>query len=775
MTRALRLLAGLWLAHAAAARGAVEIPAISEPATDNQVISAYDVHMVAGPFVGSPGESHVCSDWEIRTVYSDQIVWSASCVTGVLAVHIHLGDGEFTGLLAGRHELNAGSQYRLRVRFLGNAAPDGTDWSGWAERPFATAAANQVQPLTLSDVASIPAPRWIDGSGASVILPAGSPSPLLRLEVLASGTALEIFRRDDSSNRVDNPPALAAHGPVHVFCASGGVSLALPASRLFYTDGKGEDREIALPPIALAPGESAGFWVDVAGDSFSGVASPPLNATPDFTTQVAAASVPWAIRQPGYVVERFASNLQLPVNLAFVPNPGPNPTDPFFYVSELYGSVRLVTREGAVSEYASGLLNFDPTGSFPGSGEKGLTGIVVEPVSGDVFVSAVEEVPPEVNNHFPRVMRLHSADGGRTAGSPATVLDFPNEPVGPSHQISNLSIGPDGKLYVHIGDGFATAKAQDLTSARGKILRANLDGTAPADNPFFDAADGITATDFVYAYGFRNPFGGAWREADGAHWEVENGPSVDRIAKVVAGRNYLWDGSDASMTSYAAYNWPQTPAPVNIAFVQPGTFGGSGFPAEKSDHAFVTESGATYAPGPVGNGKRISEFAFDAAGVLVLGPLPLVEYIGAGRATATALAAGPDGLYFADLYKDFGAATPIERGANVFRIRYAGLAEFSADATSGEAGMAVAFTDLSAVPAASAWHWEFGDGGVSDERHPVHEFRAPGSFDVRLTVTGSGGAAVREKVGYIVIRAAPRMLPLPARPASQSRELEPRP
>ncbi len=219
------------------------------------------------------------------------------------------------------------------------------------------------------------------------------------------------------------------------------------------------------------------------------------------------------------------------------------------------------------------------------------------------------------------------------------------------------------------------------------------------------------------------------------------------------------------MANYAAYNWAPSPAPVNIAFVQPGTFGGSGFPAEKTDHAFVTESGPTYANGPVTNGKRISEFAFDAAGALVTGPLPLVEYIGAGRATATALAAGPDGLYFADLYKDFGAATPIDRGAHVFRIRYAGLADFSADATAGDAGMEVAFTDLSAVPAATAWHWEFGDGGVSDEQNPVHEFRAPGTFDVRLTVTGSGGEASRQKVGYVVVRAAPRAAspPDPAR------------
>src|SRR5262249_35819896 len=148
-----------------------------------------------------------------------------------------------------------------------------------------------------------------------------------------------------------------------------------------------------------------------------------------------------------------------------------------------------------------------------------------------------------------------------------TILDFPNEPEGPSHQISNLSIGPDGKLYVHLGDGlFVPTPAQDLTSVRGKILRVNFDGSAPPDNPFYDASDGLTPPDLIYALGLRNPFGGAWRALDGAHWEVENGPAVDRLAKVVAGRNFGYDGSDASMHTDAAYNWPISVAPVNIAF-----------------------------------------------------------------------------------------------------------------------------------------------------------------------------------------------------------------
>jgi glucose/arabinose dehydrogenase len=383
-------------------------------------------------------------------------------------------------------------------------------------------------------------------------------------------------------------------------------------------------------------------------------------------------SVAWTPVQPNFVVEQVAGGLQLPVNVAFVPDPGSGPDDPLLYVTELYGTIKVVTRDGGVADYASNLLNFNPTGDFPGSGEQGLTGIVVEPATGDVFASLLYDAAPPNGPHYPRVVRFHSNDGGLTAAGQTTVLDMVGETQGQSHQVSNLTIGPDGKLYVHMGDGFNAARAQDLTSFRGKILRLNLGGTAPSDNPFYDAGNGITATDYVFAYGFRNPFGGDWRAANGVHYEVENGPFLDRLARIDEGINYLWDGSNASMGNLALYRWEPSHAPVNIAFVQPQTFSGSGFPASKWDHAFVTESGPTYATGPQVFGKRIVEFAPDPlTGEIDDHPRGLVEYTGTGKATAAGLAAGPDGLYFTDLYKDLNYTSPIDPGARLLRVRYA--------------------------------------------------------------------------------------------------------
>lgn len=158
--------------------------------------------------------------------------------------------------------------------------------------------------------------------------------------------------------------------------------------------------------------------------------------------------IPWTPLQPGYVIDEIAGGLQLPTNIAFVPNPGAEPKDPLLYVTELYGTIKTVTRDGTVMDYATGLLNFPPTGAFPGSGEQGLTGITVDAATGDVFASLVHDPDPgaAVGPLYPTVIRLHSEDGGLTASSQTTTLAMPGETQGPSHQISNLTIGPDGKL-----------------------------------------------------------------------------------------------------------------------------------------------------------------------------------------------------------------------------------------------------------------------------------------------------------------------------------------
>src|SRR5690606_9395226 len=76
-------------------------------------------------------------------------------------------------------------------------------------------------------------------------------------------------------------------------------------------------------------------------------------------------------------------------------------------------------------------------------------------------------------------------------------------PSGQFHHGGRLEIGPDSKLYATAGDAsFEPEIAQDKNSLGGKILRMNLDGTIPEDNPIPNS--------YVYSYGHRNPQGLAW-------------------------------------------------------------------------------------------------------------------------------------------------------------------------------------------------------------------------------------------------------------------------
>lgn len=77
-------------------------------------------------------------------------------------------------------------------------------------------------------------------------------------------------------------------------------------------------------------------------------------------------------------------------------------------------------------------------------------------------------------------------------------------------------------------------------------------------------------------------------------------------------------------------------------------------------------------------------------------------------------------------------------------------ANFEGIPTSGNAPLEVTFTDLS-VDSVDSWVWDFGDGGISYQQHPVHTYIAAGIYDVTLTVGGPGGGDVMEKTDYIAV------------------------
>ena len=95
-----------------------------------------------------------------------------------------------------------------------------------------------------------------------------------------------------------------------------------------------------------------------------------------------------------------------------------------------------------------------------------------------------------------------------------------------------------GYLFIALGDHGPRENAQELTSPWGKVLRLNLDGTVPADNPFVGRADALAE---IWTLGHRNPHGFARHPQSGQLWEVEHGPKGgDEINVLTKGGNYGW-------------------------------------------------------------------------------------------------------------------------------------------------------------------------------------------------------------------------------------------
>jgi aldose sugar dehydrogenase len=128
------------------------------------------------------------------------------------------------------------------------------------------------------------------------------------------------------------------------------------------------------------------------------------------------------------------------------------------------------------------------------------------------------------------------------------LYEVPQAKGGGGHFGSRLLFLPDGTMLISIGDGgnppnrldgrFIRENAQDLSSALGKVLRLNADGSVPKDNPFATRA-GAHAP--VWSYGHRNVQGLARDPVTGFVWTTEHGAlGGDELNLTRAGSNYGW-------------------------------------------------------------------------------------------------------------------------------------------------------------------------------------------------------------------------------------------
>ena len=195
-------------------------------------------------------------------------------------------------------------------------------------------------------------------------------------------------------------------------------------------------------------------------------------------------------------------------------------------------------RSGTIRTFDGTTRRNFATVSTSTDGERGLLGLALSPTfDKDHFVYAFYSRADDLTRQ--RVVRW--LDRGGTGVNVTTIVE--NLPAGPDccHKGGRIAFGPDGKLYVTMGENHVAAEAQSTSSLRGKILRYNPDGTVPGDNPF-----GQGNPD--WAIGLRNPFGLAF-SSEGRLMVTDNGPSGDagtpgsgwdEVDLVVRGGNYQW-------------------------------------------------------------------------------------------------------------------------------------------------------------------------------------------------------------------------------------------
>jgi glucose/arabinose dehydrogenase len=139
-------------------------------------------------------------------------------------------------------------------------------------------------------------------------------------------------------------------------------------------------------------------------------------------------------------------------------------------------------------------------------------------------------------------------------GGSETILLELNNLGATNHNGGAIHFGPDGKLYIAVGDNANGSNSQTLTNLLGKMLRINADGTIPSDNPFFAQTTGNNRA--IWALGLRNPFTFAFQPGTGRMFINDVGETrFEEINDGIAASNYGWPDTEGP-TSNADYVSP---------------------------------------------------------------------------------------------------------------------------------------------------------------------------------------------------------------------------
>ena len=248
----------------------------------------------------------------------------------------------------------------------------------------------------------------------------------------------------------------------------------------------------------------------------------------------------------GFADATYVAGISSATSMAFAP-------DGRLFVTQQGGQMRVITRNAA----GAGTLLATPflSVSTDSSGERGLLGVALSPdfpATGHVFVYYT--VPQ--TTRFNRISRFTAADADGNpdngiqpgnvaiAGSEVVLMNLDPLSGATNHNGGAMHFGPDGKLYVAVGDNANSSHPQSFANRHGKMLRINPDGSIPADNPFLASTTGGNRA--IWAMGLRNPYTFAFQPTTGRMFinDVgDNGPDDQKWEEInegAPGRNYGW-------------------------------------------------------------------------------------------------------------------------------------------------------------------------------------------------------------------------------------------
>src|SRR5438552_2430858 len=229
----------------------------------------------------------------------------------------------------------------------------------------------------------------------------------------------------------------------------------------------------------------------------------------------------------GFTEVQVGGNLSgSPTAMAFAP-------DGRLFVCQQGGQLRVI-KNGVLLSTPFVSLTVDS------SGERGLLGIAFDPnfaTNHYLYVYYTVATSPIHN----RVSRFTAAGDTAALGSEAVILELNNLSSATNHNGGSIHFGPDGKLYISVGENANSANAQSFNNLLGKILRMNKDGTIPTDNPYYNDSAVTGQNRLIWSLGLRNPFTFAFQPGTGKMYIDDVGQSTwEEINLGTAHKNYGW-------------------------------------------------------------------------------------------------------------------------------------------------------------------------------------------------------------------------------------------